>query len=398
MGNPILHLASLWRGYLRSGHGRREKDCWVFGEWFGKRCGDNAAYLANYVAERYPSVCIFWIAQRGCDVSFLHPRIRVLEMDSPEGRTVLQKASVAVMNQGFGDLSGEAANVFRGAVTLNLWHGVMWKKIGHDGDKRSSPAFRAYCRLIDPMLRAKHDVILSEAYGEHLESAFGAKESGFLRTGYPRNALFYDGEKVAACKERVRAMIGAPSDARLVAYMPTFRDSGEENVDLKSIDDAAFLAYLESSGVYLIQKAHFVAQERGSTECANRSGHIVDLNSVMASELLAASDALITDYSSCFFDYLLLDRPIIHFLYDYEKYRTDDRGLYYAQEDVVSGDVVTNLPSLQKALIENLEAPEKQHARREEMRGRHLTYECAESCEQICRRLAQEVGLSLDGR
>ena len=37
-------------------------------------------------------------------------------------------------------------------------------------------------------------------------------------------------------------------------------------------------------------------------------------------ELMLLSDCLITDYSSIFYDYLLLDRPIIFIPYDIEKY------------------------------------------------------------------------------
>ena len=50
---------------------------------------------------------------------------------------------------------------------------------------------------------------------------------------------------------------------------------------------------------------------------------------------MAASDILVTDYSSCFFDFLILDRPIIHFLYDYDYYKEKDRGLYYEKEGVI---------------------------------------------------------------
>ena len=53
---------------------------------------------------------------------------------------------------------------------------------------------------------------------------------------------------------------------------------------------------------------------------------------------LAAADMLITDYSSCFFDYLITNRPIIHYLYDYDYYVKEDRGVYYDVMDVVAGD------------------------------------------------------------
>ena len=55
--------------------------------------------------------------------------------------------------------------------------------------------------------------------------------------------------------------------------------------------------------------------------------------------LFRHSDVLITDYSSIFFDYLLLDRPIIHFAADLDSYRFRDRGFSYRFEDAVRAGV-----------------------------------------------------------
>ena len=49
-------------------------------------------------------------------------------------------------------------------------------------------------------------------------------------------------------------------------------------------------------------------------------------------ELLAASDLLVTDYSSVFFDYELLNKPIIIYPYDLLDYTSNDRGFYFKYE------------------------------------------------------------------
>ena len=49
----------------------------------------------------------------------------------------------------------------------------------------------------------------------------------------------------------------------------------------------------------------------------------VDIN-----ELYVMSDLLITDYSSVFFDYAILNRPILFYMYDLEEYRDELRGFY----------------------------------------------------------------------
>ena len=85
---------------------------------------------------------------------------------------------------------------------------------------------------------------------------------------------------------------------------------------------------------------------------------------------------------SCF-DYLLLDRPIVHYLYDYHYYESDDRGLYYKKEDVVCGDVAENMEQLICSLRENLQHPEKDKALREKRRRFYMEYESSQACQQI---------------
>mgnify|MGYP000849114584 FL=1 len=50
-------------------------------------------------------------------------------------------------------------------------------------------------------------------------------------------------------------------------------------------------------------------------------------NGVMLYELLGMADKLITDYSSVYIDYLILDKPIGFFIPDLKKY-SNDRGFY----------------------------------------------------------------------
>ena len=43
-------------------------------------------------------------------------------------------------------------------------------------------------------------------------------------------------------------------------------------------------------------------------------------------ELYLVSDIMITDYSSVMFDYSILNRPILFYVYDLEEYRDNLRG------------------------------------------------------------------------
>ncbi len=68
------------------------------------------------------------------------------------------------------------------------------------------------------------------------------------------------------------------------------------------------------------------------------------------------SDLLITDYSSIYFDYLLLDKEIVFYPFDYEKYINTDREFYFDYDALTPGETVYKFKHLIQVLnnLENL--------------------------------------------
>src|SRR5699024_2446441 len=86
---------------------------------------------------------------------------------------------------------------------------------------------------------------------------------------------------------------------------------------------------LQKENAVIIEKMHF-ADTLPYEKDIDKDITILSIDPKENSEeLLLVSDILISDYSSCYLDYTLLDRPIIHFAYDLGDYKTKDRGLYY---------------------------------------------------------------------
>lgn len=67
--------------------------------------------------------------------------------------------------------------------------------------------------------------------------------------------------------------------------------------------------------------------------------------------LIMETKAMVTDYSSIYIDYLLLDMPLLFYCYDYEKYLAEDRELYFRYEDVTPGLKARNFDELLKELV-----------------------------------------------
>jgi len=71
--------------------------------------------------------------------------------------------------------------------------------------------------------------------------------------------------------------------------------------------------------------------------------------------LVKETDILITDYSSIYFDFLILDRPIIFAPFDIEQYVKSDRALYYDYYDVTPGPKAKNWPEVFRQIEEEIQ-------------------------------------------
>ena len=370
----------------------RDKDIWVFGEWFGNRCCDNCLFLSNYIAEHHTEKKLYWIAKENADLSSLNTSIVRLTMDSKEAIGILKKAGVVVVVQDCRDLTQKPFLYYAGALTVNLWHGVPWKNIGIDIAKNSqaiSSRTLLYIKMQYYFFGAKYYLSLSDEFSKIMRSAFERGDNGIIRSGYPRNMLFYQEDSLKNSRVKLKSYLSDKysfslnDDVRIITYMPTFRDNNEDVFSFTSVGNFDLQSKLEQWNAVLLEKSHYVTSCRNGDKSGN-TGRVFSIDgNYMSQELLAASDMLITDYSSCFFDYLLLDRPIIHFLYDYDYYASADRGLYYKKEDVVCGDVAVTFEELIAKMDDNISDPQKNHNLRKERKAQFMKYESSESCQVI---------------
>lgn len=366
---------------------RRDKRIWLFGEWYGNKCCDNALYMANYVVSVNPELKVFWAANKGTDLSLLDKRVKVIERGSEKAIKVYKRAGVVMMNQGMVDFSDAPYNYFAGAVTVNLWHGMPWKKIFLDSAKTDSKLSRFADIMALKMAGAKYYLSLSKEFTHILNSSAKVSSSHIIKSGYPRNSIFYNAEAISRAKNRIIKQINdqglkTTDNTRIIAYMPTFRDSGQEVFSFNSMVDTPLYTYLSDNDLIIVEKNHF-ADSNNTGESRSTGKCVVNLPDCNAAELMAVSDMLITDYSSCFFDYLVLNRPIIHYIYDFKYYSEKDRGLYFEKEDVLCGDAPENTKELTEAIINNMENPMKDSDLRKKRRKKYMTYEDKDSCRRI---------------
>ena len=381
--NNLINLFSR----LTNRFNKRDELLWAFGEWFGCRICDNSYYFAEYVAKNHPDIKIVWIKKKGTDISCLNKKIVSLVMDSAEAVNVLKHAGYVFVNQGIGDLTQKGRWYISGAVIINLWHGQPWKKIG--SEMYDNKIVRLYSKLMINLLVIKPTITLSPTYTRIMSSAYCCNSKSLIPVGYPRNSLFYDKERVELCRLSLCNKINMqyntemPKDVKIIAYLPTFREDSSQPFSFVSLNgNESFRELLEKNNAIVVQKMHFAASQNNKID-SSKEDRVFNLGDYNTQELLAASDILVTDYSSCFFDYLLLNRPIVHYIYDYKSYSEFGRGLYFDIKDVVCGDTPMNENDLIISLGNNLSDPQKDMNLRSERKHKFLTYEDKNSCEKL---------------
>ena len=372
---------------IESSKAKRQPNLWVFGEWFGTRANDNPCFLANYIVSHYSNIKVYWISNEDGNTKLLDNNIVIVKKDTDSCRKILLKAGASFVNEANSDFDKNDYNYVNGAVTVNLWHGIPWKHIFNDEIKANRFMTLLHRRIFCMFNNAKYWLAPSNDLTSILVHSNFVNPNSIIKSGYPRNSLFYDKEKVKELSVKVKKSLGINSFSKIVAYMPTFRDKGDEVFNFESLaSDPEFSKWLSDNDVYIVQKAHFVNQSKhnlSGVAIDEANKRIINDNSIAAFELMAAADILVTDYSSCFFDYLILDRPIIHFIYDYDKYANEDRGLYYSADEVCCGDAVKTVEDLKHSLAANLENPDKDKGLRRKRRNRFINYENDHSCEDI---------------
>jgi CDP-glycerol glycerophosphotransferase (TagB/SpsB family) len=169
-----------------------------------------------------------------------------------------------------------------------------------------------------------------------------------LALGSPRTDFFFDSDAIAQARAGILAAYPVLAGRRVVLYAPTFRGRGRGKRPGAGLDIGRLRAALPATDA-LVLKSHPNLDRRlvpmdGFDAIVD---HRLDLN-----DLLAATDVLVTDYSSSIFDAALLRRRLLLVVDDLEAYERDP-GLYLDYRTEMIGTQVTDTDAAIRALLED---------------------------------------------
>ena len=294
--------------------------------------------------------------------------IRCALYNTLEGNKLIGEADYVVMNS----YTFPAIPKKEGQIFVNLWHGSGIKShdfYNHDIRPQQAQSLRKFASITDLMCVQSLDDRFK------LSAQLGLDMRKVYVTGQPRLdcVLSSDG------KSKLRKIYGSKIDYvdRFIFFAPSFRANSSSHSGslvsdnifrLADYDSSKLNAFLEEHNTALIYKLHPIEQTAFKGRTFGNTERILELDEEMLfdadvryDELLNAFDIMITDYSSIAYDFLMLDRPIIYLLPDYQEY-TSERGFVFNHIDnYMPGEKVFSFADMLIALDEELCYPQKSH-------------------------------------
>ncbi|GAA3136366.1 hypothetical protein GCM10010466_28970 [Planomonospora alba] len=227
---------------------------------------------------------------------------------------------------------------------LQTWHGQGIKSIGFNSpDLRADfPGPRARWRAAV----ARWDALVApSAEFERIFVPSNEYTGPVLRYGSPRCDVLVHGDPAAA--ERVRDRLELPPDRRVLLYAPTYRDQAKFSGASVRADLEEMAGALAGEWVVVL-RPHPVERYRVPAHLryfVRNAASYPEIN-----DLMLASDALLTDYSSVMCDYAVTGKPMLFLIDDWDEYRRVERGVYHDLPAIAPGPCLATTGELICAL------------------------------------------------
>ncbi|MCI5677298.1 MAG: CDP-glycerol glycerophosphotransferase family protein [Candidatus Faecisoma sp.] len=265
-------------------------------------------------------------------------------------------------------------------IYVQCWHGTPLKRLGHDieikkanstenkkiRNKRYDKDASMYNYMISP----------SRFCTEKFTSAFNLKELNkedvIIEKGYPRNDYLFNYKKGDV--RRIKKELNIPSNKKVILYAPTFRDNQHSanigytyNVEL---DFDKLKKEISDEYIVLFRPHYFIANK---FDFKKYNGFVYNVSEYEdINELYIISDILITDYSSVFFDFANLKKPMIFYMYDKEEYKNNLRDFYIDLKELPGPIIETQRKLISE--IKNIDEYSKKYGKKYEKFNKKYNY------------------------
>lgn len=230
---------------------------------------------------------------------------------------------------------------------INLWHGIPLKRVGI----ASLDLHTQYQEIKQEHSKLYKSIASSAIDKMAMASAFyPLTYNDIWLTGLPRHDFILRSEKNLPLdfQQESSRLDKALSHKKLILFAPTFRNDPNDSYTFSQQEKEQLFNTLEEHNALLGIREHMAEKKHTYLQQLQHES-VIDLNAdnYPNIELLyRKADLLITDYSSCFIDFMLTGKPMISFAYDYTRYTKEERGLFYDLEFAFPGKICQNSETL----------------------------------------------------
>lgn len=283
----------------------------------------NPKYLYEYLRDNYPGRYEYvWVVSDKAKYSFLEEEgVKLRKHFTVSSFPMLLTSKIIVTN-------GSYAPWFpfrKKQYVINTWHGGgAYKKVENetpDADWATRKRAEFCANNIDLFLascRIQEEQMIQTTY---------QYKGDILREGTPRNDKLVNGE-LDTMAVKVKKYYKIPEHSRIVLYAPTYRDANPPVV----FDADKVRETLEATGESWVVLSRFHRYQNNDMHLEVTGTHVIDVAEYPdMQELLCAADIMITDYSSCVWDYAFLKRPCLLYAPDRKAY-IEHTGFYVSMD------------------------------------------------------------------
>ena len=242
-------------------------------------------------------------------------------------------------------------------TVVNLWHGMPLKNIGYLDNKSEFP-------------KANFSIATSSTFQTIMSKAFNQPLDSVLVTGQPRNQYLLDINNSLLEKFDVHKN----DYQKVIAWLPTYRKSNfgdirndgttQELLPMVNKNELLVLdTYFKEQNIFCFIKLHPM-DSLSKTDFDTYTHIKILINddftkaSTQLYSFLAHIDALITDYSSVFIDYMLTKKPIGFVIPDIDSYASNRGFVFDNVLDKLPGTLIQDISEL-KDFIDTISHSEK---------------------------------------
>ena len=325
-----------------------------FQTFSGRGYSDSPKAMYEYMmqAPEYKDFRFVWSFKEPEKYAFLaNDRTRLVKFRTREDNVALRTAKYWITN--YRMLNHQYPR--KDQVYVQCWHGTPLKRLGYDlesSDNVMNSGQEIRSKYRTDAKKFSYIISPSPFCTEKFASAWNLIKTKqthkIIEEGYPRNDRLIN--TTPEERTELRKQLGVDG-RKVILYAPTWRDnqhtSGEGYTYKTEVDFDKLRAELGDEYVILFRAHYLVAN---SFDFDKYKGFVEDVSSYSdINELYIAADILVTDYSSVFFDYANLRKPVIFYMYDLEQYANELRGFYFSLDEL-PGPIVKDEDALIQAV------------------------------------------------